>query len=532
MLRWLFGKGVLYLWLVAATAFLTLALPPLKDAWGHRDLAWMSPAQVQAQFRRDRDAARAAWTATRQDVSTQTADQLRARLAERRQTRAGLESRLFRSDGLFAQFDPAQVLARKRLELQARALDAEIALIEAALEPHRLRGLQQAALAQARRSLDAPRAACRDAIAKVQAFRRTLPLEQAARNLVFQEEARLREAGARRCKTYDDLARAQQTAVHALQTQIDRAQTAADTAARRGDAAIAAVRLDGGKTFRSILIGAAVALLGIVVTPPLIRLVFFFGLAPLAERRPAIRLNAPAGAPPTLAQPSGPSVAITLRPGEELLVRQGFLQSTSTHGPKGTRALLDWRHPLSSLASGLSFLTCIAGEGETTTVSAVDDPFAEVAVLDLPDGGACVLQPRALVAVTHAAGRPLRITSHWRLGSLHAWLTLQLRYLMFHGPARLVVRGGRGVRVERAERGRIFGQSQLVGFSADLAYAIARTETFWPYFLGRESLLKDRVEAGAGVLIVEEAPTAGGRGAPRKGLEGAADIVLKAFGIQ
>jgi hypothetical protein len=126
----------------------------------------------------------------------------------------------------------------------------------------------------------------------------------------------------------------------------------------------------------------------------------------------------------------------------------------------------------------------------------------------------------------------MRVTSHWRLFSLHAWLTLQLRFFVFHGPVRLVIRGGRGVRVERAERGRVFGQDQLVGFSTDLAYSVTRAETFFPYLVGREPLLKDRVDAGAGVLIVEEAPMSlRGRTEVRHGLEAAFDAALKAVGL-
>jgi hypothetical protein len=166
-----------------------------------------------------------------------------------------------------------------------------------------------------------------------------------------------------------------------------------------------------------------------------------------------------------------------------------------------------------------------------TTISAVRDPLAEVAVLRLSEASACVLHPRALVAVVQPAERPLRITSHWRLFSLHAWLTLQLRYLVFHGPSQLVLKGGRGVRVERAESGRLFGPDQLVGFSPDLSYTVTRTETFWPYFLGHEALFKDRVDAGNGILIIEEAPMGGGRRGGRKGLEGAFDVFLKAFGV-
>ncbi len=278
---------------------------------------------------------------------------------------------------------------------------------------------------------------------------------------------------------------------------------------------------------------AAIALAVIIASPFLIRLFCYFVLAPLAMRRAAIRVRVPGGgAAIPLAERSATSVPVRLAAGDELLVRQGFLQTTSHAGTKQTQWALSWRHPLTSLATGLVLLTRIRGDGEVTTVSAVRDPFAEVTILTLPEGTACVLQPRALAAVVQPIGRRLRVTSHWRLGSLNAWLTLQLRYIVFHGPARLVVKGGRGVRVERAERGRVFGQEQLVGFSADLAYSVTRTETFWPYLFGQESLLKDRVEAGEGVLIIEEAPFSGrGAGGSRRGLEGLVDAGMKVFGM-
>ncbi len=100
-----------------------------------------------------------------------------------------------------------------------------------------------------------------------------------------------------------------------------------------------------------------------------------------------------------------------------------------------------------------------------------------------------------------------------------------------------MVKGSRGVRIEPARGGRRFGQDQLIGFSAQTAYTATRSETFLPYFFGREPLFRDRVEddAGAGpgngVLVIEEAPMAGRRSGLRGGLEGGFDTALKAFGI-
>lgn len=285
---------------------------------------------------------------------------------------------------------------------------------------------------------------------------------------------------------------------------------------------------------KRILKSAAVALIIIIVSPFVIRLFCYFLLAPLAMMRSSIQLAAPGGtgAPIPLAPRSTTSVGVRLDAQEELLVRQDFLQTTSRVGGQRTQWFLDWLKPLTSFASGMFFLTRIRGDGETATISAAHDPFAEVTILKLPDGSSCVLQPRTLAAVVQPIRRRLRVTTQWRLGSLNAWLTMQLRYVVFHGPARLILKGGRGVRVEQAEKGRIFGQNQLVGFSADLGYSVTRTETFWPYFFGREQLLKDKVEAGEGVLILEEAPMAGRRGGQtRRGIEGMIDAGLKVVGI-
>jgi hypothetical protein len=274
-------------------------------------------------------------------------------------------------------------------------------------------------------------------------------------------------------------------------------------------------------------------LLAIILTPFAIRSLFYWVLAPLASLQKPIQLLDGGTPIPLPSERSAVSKVISLQPGQELLVRQGFDQGLSLAGAKATQWLLDARHPFSSLAAGLYFLTRIRGQpGDTVTVSATHDPFAEVALLTLPAGAAAVLQPRAIAGVVQPIATPLRITSHWRLGTLNAWLTWQLRFLVFHGPAEIILTGGRGVRIEPALAGRSIGQDQLIGFSAGIAYSTGRTETFVPYLFGREPLLKDRIAAGSGVLIAEEAPMAGRAGTGvRRGLEGAVDALLKVFGI-
>ena len=74
---------------------------------------------------------------------------------------------------------------------------------------------------------------------------------------------------------------------------------------------------------------------------------------------------------------------------------------------------------------------------------------------------------------------------------LSAWLTLQFRYIVFHRPVKLIVKGCRGVRVESAASGRTINPAATLGFSPNLAYSMARNETFTSNLLGERNLFND-----------------------------------------
>lgn len=279
---------------------------------------------------------------------------------------------------------------------------------------------------------------------------------------------------------------------------------------------------------------ALLILLGAMLTPLAIKVLFYFVLAPLAARRPPVRLLPDSLG--ELALESGHAAVsreVVVDAGHELLVHPDFLQSASTAGHSDTCWLLNPRYPLTSLASGMVALTRIrASEPATYVVSATQDAHSEIGVLLLPAGAALVMQPHNLVGVLQQRGMPVRITSHWRLGSLHAWLTMQLRYLAFHGPAQLIVQGCRGVRVEPADSGRSVSQAATIGFNANLAYSTRRCETFIAYLRGKQALLHDSFQGGQGFYVYEEMPHPGKhQSGPARWMEGLADSVLKVFGV-
>jgi hypothetical protein len=162
------------------------------------------------------------------------------------------------------------------------------------------------------------------------------------------------------------------------------------------------------------------------------------------------------------------------------------------------------------------------------------DTLGEVGIVELPEGAAMVLHPRALAGVVKPAAGSTRITRHWRLLNLHSWLTLQLRYLVFHGPCSVILKGCRGVRAESPDPAspRLLNQSATLGFSSHLDYSNSRCETFWPYFRGKEDLFNDLFGGENGLYVYEEMPDARRKaGLAGRGLEGLLDGFLKVFGI-
>ncbi|STR27675.1 Uncharacterised protein [Janthinobacterium lividum] len=286
---------------------------------------------------------------------------------------------------------------------------------------------------------------------------------------------------------------------------------------------------------------AALLVLSAILLPVAIKAFFYFVLAPVAARLPplsiarTLQLNAVSLPLPPQGESriSAVSQGLLLQRGQRMLIHPEYLQSSPVSTRKRTQWLLDWRFPFTSLAAGMVALTRLeSGEPASVTISASDDPLLEVAIVHLPASSALVFQPRGLVGLIADAGQPLAISSHWRLASLHAWLTLQLRFIVFRGPVTLIVRGCRGVRLERAGQGRSISQSATLGFSTDVLYSTLRSETFLPYLRGQQALLNDRFDGDNGIYLYEETPRHGKHpGKVGSWFEGVTDAILKVFGI-
>lgn len=527
--RWLGRRFVVYVILVLGLAFTLLLAPQLtRDA---RAL-WGAEGRIEAFVKKQQSELDEATKKAKSLPLELIDERMRVRQADLRRAE---DRRSAAASGFLASLRPSQQLERIEAEIEIAAITRELKALEIALEAreqitpareffknNRTRPTQEA--------VQKAHTLCENAKKAVNDFQIKPEVEQFGREIWSNEETKLNQSKQSYCKNYKDKRDLRATSLKYERSILGARQTLQGIDVTPLNQRDYESKLKWGSIER-VLSDALWMLLVITVVPFAIRAFCYFVLAPLASRRPPVSFDSTGSIFP-LSEPGSSSVSlsITLQAGEEALVRQDYLQSSSLAGSKSTVWLLDWRHALTSLASGMRFLTAISGDGERVTVSAIKDPLAELAIISIPADASVVARPSALAAVVQRSGEPVRIVGHWRLFSLTAWLTMQFRYFTFHGPARLVLKGGRGVRIEPAESGRIVSDDQIIGFSTDLSYSVIRTETFWPYFFGRESLLKDKVDAGHGILLIEEAPISARKGS-KVGIEGLLDAMMKPLGI-
>ena len=287
---------------------------------------------------------------------------------------------------------------------------------------------------------------------------------------------------------------------------------------------------------RDVLPTAIWTLLGIILAPVFIKAILYFGVAPLISRTKPVVVIPDSGGDVEVG-PSAVSVPILLAPGDELIVHSDYLQAAGVGPGKRTRWIFSWSMPFTSVAAGLYMMVAVRNrENDDTkvTVSPKKDLFDMISDVRIPKGSSMVIYPRSLVGIVMKNGISPHITRHWRIASLHSWVTFQFRYIVIHGESRILMKGCRGIRAERVEISKPSMQDQLatLGFTANLAYSGIRCETFIDYLLGRDELFNDRFSDANGFQFTEEVPNPDRKsGIFGRGLEGLIDGFLKAFGI-
>ena len=273
-----------------------------------------------------------------------------------------------------------------------------------------------------------------------------------------------------------------------------------------------------------LLIGGAVLLL-----PLLSRTAWYFLLAPLAARAAPVQLtsNTKQGGGFSCSPPVK-RLTVELGPGESLFARAACVKDYAAAAGKRTHFMWNWSAPLISYAAGLWELTRVDGGESGCSVSLWrgDDADRQLVVVNLTNHPGLVFRPRHLVGITEQPGG-LRLRRRWRLLSLQAWCTLQLRYIMLEGSGQVVLSALGGIEAASPSTGeRCVSQSAVAGFDSRLQYGVRRNETFWPYLRGREPLFDDRFAGDEFYLVA----VASDSSRLRAGLDTWLDRALGVFG--
>lgn len=303
----------------------------------------------------------------------------------------------------------------------------------------------------------------------------------------------------------------------------------------------------------------------------------YYGWATFISRRKPVQLSNDQTAPVPEIGESALVVEDTLWPGEVLWVRKGFLQAGDDALTKRRRWMLSWRTPFSCVAAGLTRMIELrnakAGSGSRVVFTSSADPFAELAIVTVPDGGAFAIRAGFIMGVIAHSDQLPRVRRSWRFFSWQSWVTGQFGYFQVYGPSRdepraekagraskndvagvtaspfeieatsrarpcrLIVSGIRALHAENLvpredgiEPSALGEQAGIVGFTPKLALKPVRTGSFWRYVRGPVPLF-DAQFTGTGVFLMREgAIRSGGRGKPR-GRDGFGRSVLKLLGI-
>jgi len=273
----------------------------------------------------------------------------------------------------------------------------------------------------------------------------------------------------------------------------------------------------------------------IVFAPFLLNCIVFFGLAKLAERIHRVRLNGSSSM--SVVEVSAPQdlIEVDLEADSELLLKPEFIRNVPDNLQASTKVLLNYRIPLTSLAANLYMLTRFrtktADGSVSVKLSESNGTETKLSIVELDECSQIVLSARHIVGIVQDKNKPLQISSKWLILKPSAWLTGQLRVLVLKGPARLVLKGTRGIFLQKITPSTPCLCEGVIGYSANLVVQSNRTETFWAFHRNRRELLKHRFSGAEGVVLQEIHPQRKQVNASGWSFQRLADLILNLFGI-
>lgn len=199
------------------------------------------------------------------------------------------------------------------------------------------------------------------------------------------------------------------------------------------------------------------------------------------------------------------SLNVCIPSGASLIVKQGYingyLDDSSNSLKKTTEWLFDWSYPVMSYICGLYGMTKFRNTLQSKeqcvniTSNCPDEYFVEIS---FAAGSEVYIVPSAIVAYSGS----LKLKRHWRIFNAMAWCMGQISYFTLSGTGKCVIKGLGGIKINKTIDNELHKRKfrSILMASLNENMRVVRTETFFPYFSGKEELFDLQLQ-GNGVFI-------------------------------
>lgn len=268
----------------------------------------------------------------------------------------------------------------------------------------------------------------------------------------------------------------------------------------------------------------------IVALPVLWKAFWYYIVAPFASKAEPIRLSKKQHGELEVGKADRVQ-EIELRQGSSICTRGNWVNAYPSLGViKRTRFLWDWNSPFISYGSGLRGLTeweVVESKPQILKLCSGSNPNLKACELRINSQTGLAVRPGSIVAI----GGNLKITTSWRLSSIHSWISGRFRHVILSGDGVLYLSGHGDLNSELAQRRRT--DHLVVAHDPAAPFRTVRTEEgFWIFLLGKVELY-DLEFCDDKLVIYQSAAQDGteGRIVFHERVQGWLDLLLKPLGF-
>jgi len=244
----------------------------------------------------------------------------------------------------------------------------------------------------------------------------------------------------------------------------------------------------------------------LILTAPLLnRLFWYFLPGAIVERRPSFQLEEKGSYSEIefLVEPSK-QIKIELITDEKICIKQDCYNSFDEELHRKNRFLWDKKSWVISYSAEMVHMTNFENHDKSPRQITLVAPKAEdeLCKISLKNCHGLILKPSQIIAIQG----DIQLRTAWNFFSIHNWLRLVFRHIIFSGSGDIYLFLHGGGSHLKADSIRI-KEEHLVGYQSSCPINLVRNENLWHYLLGRCNLFDYRFNSDKFILMQNQSST-------------------------